>query len=251
MQHGPAPRHGGAAGGVGIEEHADRDDLHAVRDGRQDHVADARGLRGAAVGVDQAEDPRDREAVHVGVDEADREALRRERDREVRGERGLADAALAARDRVDAREAVGAERDAALGGGTAEPFGERATPLGAHHADRELEPRDPGHGLDGLAHVALDGGRGRAADDRQRDVHVGHAVRLDAHVGDHVELGDGAADLGIHHAGERAPHGVRRQRPGAAGLSGHASCGSCRRRRPPRDRRGGRAPRAAGAARRG
>ena len=50
-----------------------------------------------------AEHPRDGEAPDVGVEDADGEAARRERGREVRGDRRLADAALAAPDGDDPR----------------------------------------------------------------------------------------------------------------------------------------------------
>ena len=88
VQHRPAPDHGLAVG----HEVADRDAAHAPRLGRQEHLVDDDGL---AVG---AEHPRDREAVDVGVDDADRVAAGGEGDGEVGGDRRLADTALAGRD---------------------------------------------------------------------------------------------------------------------------------------------------------
>ena len=79
-------------------------DLHAVRDRRQDHVADLGRLRAG-----DPEDAGDREPEHVGIHQPDPQAARREGDREVRGDGGLADAALAARDREDLRQRVRAE----------------------------------------------------------------------------------------------------------------------------------------------
>ena len=105
-------------------------------------VVDPRRLRHAAVGVDEAEQRRDREAVHVGVDEPDREPARGERDGEVRGDRRLADAALAARHGDDARERAGAEGHLARGAAAAEALGERPALVGRHDADLERDIRD-------------------------------------------------------------------------------------------------------------
>ena len=58
-------------GGVARGEHADRDHLHAVRLRRHDHLLDLGRLAG------DAEHPRDREAVDVGVQHADRQAALR------------------------------------------------------------------------------------------------------------------------------------------------------------------------------
>ena len=83
-------------GRVLVEEEADRHDLEVAADGRDDH----RPL--AAVDRDgplmDAEHVRDRVAVDVGVENARLLPERRERRGEVRRERRLADAALAARD---------------------------------------------------------------------------------------------------------------------------------------------------------
>ena len=62
-----------------------------------------------AVLIGEAEDAGDREAVHVGIHDAHAQAALGEGDREVRGDRRLADAALAARHRVDAGQRVGPE----------------------------------------------------------------------------------------------------------------------------------------------
>ena len=58
---------------------------------------------GAAEAAVDAEHARDAEAPDVGVEDADGEPARRERGGEVHGDRRLADAALAARDREHAR----------------------------------------------------------------------------------------------------------------------------------------------------
>ena len=102
VQHRAAPDDGLALG----HEVADRDAAHAPRLGRQQHLVDDDRL---AVGAEHAGD---REAVDVGVDDADRVALGGERDGEVDGDAGLADAALAGRDeqRAGPRAGLG-ERD--------------------------------------------------------------------------------------------------------------------------------------------
>ena len=105
MQHRAAPHDRLVVG----DEHADRDDLHVVRDRRQDHVLD---LGGPAL---DAEHPGHRVAVDVGVDDADREPAAGHRGREVDGDRRLADAALAGGDRVDPGQRAGlGERDLPL-----------------------------------------------------------------------------------------------------------------------------------------
>ena len=92
------PRH--ITGSLLVEEEADRHELQVVLHRRHDQLV--HGDRP----LPDAENVRDRVAVDVGVEHADAVAELRERDREVRGQRRLADAALAARDREHA--AVGA-----------------------------------------------------------------------------------------------------------------------------------------------
>ena len=88
VQHRAPPDDGLALG----HEVADRDAAHAPLLGRQQHLVDDDRV---AVGAEHAGD---REAVDVGVDHADRVAPLGERDGEVGGDRGLADAALAGGD---------------------------------------------------------------------------------------------------------------------------------------------------------
>ena len=94
VEHRSAPDDGLVAG----HKHPDRNDLHLVRDGRQDHVVDlGRALL-------DPEHPRDREAVDVSVDDADPQALLGQGRREVDGDRRLADATLAGGHGIHARE---------------------------------------------------------------------------------------------------------------------------------------------------
>lgn len=116
VEHRSAPHDRLVAG----HEHADRDDLHVVRDGRQDHLVDLGRL------VLDAQHAGDREAVDVGVDDAHLEALLGEGGREVGGDRGFADAALARRDGIHAGEAAGLGEGDLLLGGTPTQVGAQA-----------------------------------------------------------------------------------------------------------------------------
>ena len=96
VQHRAAP----GDGAVALHEEADRHHLHAVRD-RRDHqlVHCHRPLR-------DAQHARHRVAVDVGVDHAHLGAAQRQRGGQVRGQRRLADAALAGGDRDHPRARV-------------------------------------------------------------------------------------------------------------------------------------------------
>jgi hypothetical protein len=170
-----------------------------VRDRRQDHVVHPR--RHGAV---DAEQPRDGESEHIHVDEADREAARREGDGEVRGDGRLADAALAARDGEHLGEAVGPELDAAGASGT-QPLGEGVPLPRGHHGDPHVDAGDPRRGGGRVPDIPLDGVGRRAADDGEPHIH-GRVAAVDPHAADHVELGDGPPDLGVQHPAESAQH---------------------------------------------
>ena len=99
VEHRPAPHDGR----VVLEEEADRHELEVPANGRHDHlVDDDRALA-------DAEHVRDRMAVDVRVEDPRTVAEGRERGGQVRRQGRLADAALSARDREDARALV--ERD--------------------------------------------------------------------------------------------------------------------------------------------
>lgn len=147
VEHRPAPHDGGVA----LGEHADGDDLHAVGVGRHDHLLDLGGTAG------DAEHAGHRVAVDVGVDHADLAALGRHRRGEVDRHRGLADAALAARHRVDTgqRGRLG-ERDL-LGRLTApELLLEGLALFFAHHVEVDLHPGDTRDLGDGGGDVTRD-----------------------------------------------------------------------------------------------
>ena len=131
MEHRAAPHHRLVA----VEEEADRHELQAVLDRWDDHLVDRDRL------LVDVQDVRDRVPVDVGVEDADALAQLRERDAEVRGERGLADPALAGGDRDDAAVARKTDDVVALGGAAAELRRERLTLLGRHDAEAERRSR--------------------------------------------------------------------------------------------------------------
>ena len=147
----------------------------------------------------------DRVPVDVGVEDSRLLTEPRERRGEVRGQRRLADAALAARDREHARGGV--ERDALrpLGHPAAQLRGQGLPLLGAHDVERKRNAGHAGERTDGVAHLALEARAKRAAGDGERDRH-GDVPALDAHVAHHVELGDGASELRVDHPLERGEH---------------------------------------------
>ncbi len=157
VEHRPAPHHRLVAA---LEEEADRHQLQVVLHRRHDQLVHRdRSLP-------DAEHVRDRVPVDVRVEHADAVAELRERDREVRGERRLADAALAAGDREHA--AVGRKPDhaVALGRAAAQLLRQRLPLLGRHHVEREL---DAGHARHARRAPAPPAPRtSRAADSRRR-----------------------------------------------------------------------------------
>jgi hypothetical protein len=159
--------------------------------------------------------------VDVGVDHAHRQATRRERGGEVHRHRGLAHAALAARDRVDAstRGRLG-ERDHRLGAGAAaQAVLQFLALLGRHHAEVHHHSGDAGDGAGGGGDVPLQGVTHRAAGDREQYPDRGDASVVDGDGLDHAQLGDRAANLRIAHLGQRGQDGVFVRRGG----SGHDS----------------------------
>ena len=101
---------------------------------RHDQVLDLGGP-----GVGDAEHRGHRVAVDVGVDDADLQALLGHRERQVDGDRGLADAALAGGDRVDLGQRAGLART----GSRAGP-GRRGASPGARRAARRSSRRGRG-----------------------------------------------------------------------------------------------------------
>jgi hypothetical protein len=198
VQHRAAPHHGLVAA---LEEEADRHELQAVLDGRHDQIV--HGDRP----LPDAEHVRDRVPVDVRVEDAHPVAGLRERDREVRRERRLAHAALAARDREHA--AVGGEPDhaVALGRAAAQLLCQRLPLLGSHHVERQLSAGHTGHLREHPLDLLLERVAKRAAGNGEDDCERDDAV-VDLEVPHHVELGDRAAQLGVDHPAERLQDGV-------------------------------------------
>ncbi len=139
VQHRPAPHDRG----VVLGEHADRDDLHAVRGRRHDHRLDLGRL------VLDAEHARHREAVDVGVDDPDVQAAGGHRGGQVDRDGALADAALAGRDREDAgQRARLRERDLALRGVALEQRLQPLALLGRHDVELDGDPLHARQGHD-------------------------------------------------------------------------------------------------------
>ena len=148
-----------------------------MRDGREHEVVDPRRLRHArrrgrrgraAPGI---ENP----CTSASTSPTD-EPAGGERDGEVRRDGGLADAALAAGDRDDARERAGAERHLARRAAAAQALGERAALVGDMTPTSSATSEIPVDGCRGRAHIARDAVRGRASDDRQHDADVRDAA---------------------------------------------------------------------------
>ena len=183
-------------------------------------------------GVGDAEHGGDRVAVDVGVDDADPQALGGHRQREVDGDRRLADAALAAGDREDLGQRAGlGERDLALRLAAAASCSWRPARCSArHHAEGEVDVGDAGDRAQGGVDVAVDGVLHRTAGDGQQ-----HGESYDAAVDldglDHAEVGDRTLDLGVVDPRQRGVDGSRSGRyearaggvaHGAASLGGRS-----------------------------
>jgi hypothetical protein len=122
----------------------------------------------------------------------------------VDGHRGLADTALAAGDREHLGQRAGlGERDLALGLAAAQGLLEVGALLGGHHAELEVDRGDAFDGGHGRRDVAVDGVLEGAAGHREQHLDRHPAVVGDVDGLDHVELGDGALDLGVVDRGER------------------------------------------------
>jgi hypothetical protein len=209
VQHRAAPEDGRVVG----DEHADGDDLHVVRDGREDHPLDL----GRPAG--DAEHPWHRVPVDVRVDDPHLEPGPCHRGGQVDGHRGLADAALARCDREHAGEGVGLrERDLLVGLPTPQLPLQCLALLGAHHVELDLDAGHPGDALDRRGHLAGDLVAHRAAGDRQEHLDPDLAARLDPHRLDHAQLGDRPADLRVVHGGQCGVHQIGRRGGGHASM---------------------------------
>ena len=137
--------------------------------------------------------------VDVRVHDADLEALRSERGGQVRGHGGLADAALTGGDGDDAGQGVGAgEGDFALGASAVELFAQRLLLGLVHDAHLDGDVFDAVEGTHAFLHVVGDLGAQGASGGGEQDLDGdGGTVDRDQVGGHHVEVGNGAADLGV------------------------------------------------------
>ena len=199
MQPGAAPQDGGVVG----KEHPDRDDLHVVGDGRDDHSVEGGGR------LVHAHHPRHGKAEDVGVHEPDFEAGGGHGGREIDRDGGFAHAALAGCDGEDPREAaLLGEGDDAVGRAPAQLRLQLGALLGVHGAHLDEDALDAFELADDVLHVGGDGvAQGTARGSQEYRDHD-RAVVFDLDVVDHVEVGDRSADLGVDDAFERAAHFV-------------------------------------------
>ena len=192
MEHRPAPHHRL----VVVQEEADGHELQVVLHRRDDHLVHEHGL------LMNAEDMRDRVAVHVRVEHADALADSSQRDREVRRQRRLADAALAAADGKHSGRRVERKTFGALLNRAAQLRRQRLALLRGHHVEAEGHAFHTANVAHDVCNLLLEGVAQRAARDGQRDRHA-HVTAVDLDVTDHVELGHGALQLRVDHTLER------------------------------------------------
>ena len=198
VQHRAAPHHRR----VVVEEEADRHQLQILRHGRHDHPVDEHRL------LRDPEHVRDRVSVDVRVENADLPAELRERRREVDRQRRLADAALAARDREHARARSSDKPFERPGHAAAEPFGQRSALVRRHHVELERDAFHACNGSERFGDLLLEAVAKRAPGNRERD-HDDDVAPVDLDVANHLQLGDGASQLGVDHLLERSRGSLR------------------------------------------
>ena len=199
VQHGAAPDDRLLV----LDEHADRDDLHPVGHGRHDHAVE---LGGDPVHAQHAGDG---EAVDVGVDDAHAQALGGHGSGQVRGHRGLTDPALAGGHGVDPGEVARlGEGNHRFSGPSAQPAAQLGLLLVVHDAQTHLHPGDALDGADLALGIGGDRVLQRAPGHGQEHLDTDHAVLGDVNGGDHTQVGDGTAQLGVDDPVQRLHDGV-------------------------------------------
>ena len=159
VQHGSAPGHRLVAG----DEHADGNDLHAVRHRREDHVVHPGGCLG------DAHQGRYREAVDVRVHDAHAQALGRQGAGQVDGHRGLSHAALAAgHGKHLGQRSWLVERDAPLAAGAAELLLQRVALGLRHDLQVDVDGGDAGNAQQRRLRIPRDRVPERAAGDGEQ-----------------------------------------------------------------------------------
>ena len=139
-----------------------------------------------------------------------RAPLSRERSGEVRGQRRLADAALAGGDRDHAGRRVELDRLVRLGPAASELRRQRSALVRAHDVELEPDGCDALDGADLARDLLLERVPERAARNGERDRH-GHVAAVDRDLADHVEIGDRLAQLRVDDVRERGEYRVFRR----------------------------------------
>ena len=177
---------------------ANRNQLHAVRLQRHNHLVDLVGAVGAAHHV------RNGMAVNISVNHADLESSSLQGHRQVHRDGGLTYAALSGRHRVHTCRRIRlCEGDHRIRSITANHLADFAALLIAHHIGGDGDVADSGHAGGCFAGLFCQMALHRAASNGQInfDGNVG-AINIDGL--NHAKLGDGAIQLWILDLGQRA-----------------------------------------------
>ena len=162
-------------------------------------------------------------AIDVSVQQADLATQLSQGQSQVDGHRGLADATLAGGHRDDLGGVSGlGEGDDAFGDAAAQLHLEGITLLVSHGAELDGNAGDPIDTADGLGHLlaqlSLEGASGHG----QQDADEGASLIINGDLINHVEIGDGAFDLGVIDVRESFGNGLDQRVIGAhADLSTH------------------------------
>ena len=142
-------------------------------------------------------------AVDVGVEHTHRQPAGRHRGGQVDRHAGLADAALAGRDRVHPGQRAGlGERDDGFAGIAAQLLAQFGALLVVHHVETDLHCAGAGHVGDRGGDPLGDLGLLRAGRGGQVHLDVHAVVGVDGDALDHAELGDRPAQFGVDHLGQ-------------------------------------------------
>ena len=225
VQHRPAP----GDGLIIFEKHANRNNFHKTAGCASRQLVPARIVftpyRGRNVygrgnneviqsggGFRNAHESRDREAVHIRVDNADGKTPRSKRRREICGHGGFPHASLTGNHPEDAGERSG--RGKGIGAFGLEPGFEGAALFGVHSTKLKLHAIDAGDGGSRLAHLGVDCVLERASLNGQQNFHLGIVPLRVVFFGEnpgifhHAKFGDRTAQLGVFHSRERRPERI-------------------------------------------
>ena len=163
-------------------------------------------------GFRNAHESRDREAVHIRVDNADGKTSRGKCRREICGHGGFSHTSLTGNHPEDAGERTGHGKR--IGTFGLEPGFEGAALFGVHGTKLKLHAIDAGDGSSRLAHLGVDCVLERATLNGQQNFHLGITPLRVVFFGEnpgifhHAKFGDRTAQLGVFHARERRPERI-------------------------------------------